>query len=175
MLVLGGALKRREKISARLGDVLSQLYLCSAILKRYEDEGRQAADLPLMHWAMQDGLYKIQTAFEGLCSNFPNRVVGILMRIFVLPLGGSFSPPNDYLGHQVARLLMEPGASRDRHIWREPPSPARISHCRARRSAARYWPACPPQTGGCWCRPAPFVRRSRVSPSRPPAADAVWV
>ena len=114
MLVLGGALKRREKISARLGDILSQLYLCSAILKRYEDEGRQAADLPLMHWAMQDGLYKIQTAFEGLCSNFPNRIVGILMRIFVLPLGGSFSPPSDHLGHQIARLLMEPSASRDR-------------------------------------------------------------
>lgn len=50
MAVLGGSLKRRERISARLGDVLSQLYLASAVLKRYDDEGRQEADLPLVHW-----------------------------------------------------------------------------------------------------------------------------
>ncbi|MFZ1547559.1 MAG: acyl-CoA dehydrogenase, partial [Candidatus Nitrotoga sp.] len=74
MLVLGGNLKRFEKISARLGDVLSQLYLCSATLKRFEDDGRPAEDLPLLHWAIQDALYRIQIAFDGVLQNFPSRV-----------------------------------------------------------------------------------------------------
>ena len=71
MGTLGGALKRKEKLSARLGDVLSMLYLCSATLKRFEDEGRQAADAPLMHWAIWDAMFKAQNAFEGVISNFP--------------------------------------------------------------------------------------------------------
>jgi acyl-CoA dehydrogenase len=71
---LGGALKRKEKLSARLGDILSLMYLCSATLKRYEAEGRQAADAPLMHWAIWDAMFKAQNAFEGVISNFPNRV-----------------------------------------------------------------------------------------------------
>ena len=72
---LGGALKRKEKLSARLGDILSLLYLCSATLKRYEIEGRQQADAPLMHWAIWDAMFKAQTAFEGVISNFPNRFI----------------------------------------------------------------------------------------------------
>ena len=75
MGTLGGALKRKEKLSARLGDILSMLYLCSATLKRFEDEGRQAADAPLMHWAIWDAMFKAQNAFEGVISNFPNRFV----------------------------------------------------------------------------------------------------
>uniref|UniRef100_UPI000AB3F648 acyl-CoA dehydrogenase domain-containing protein n=1 Tax=Vibrio cholerae TaxID=666 RepID=UPI000AB3F648 len=73
MLVLGGSLKRRERLSARLGDILSQMYLASAALKRYEDEGRQAADAPLAHWSVQDALYRLQQAFDGVLENFPNR------------------------------------------------------------------------------------------------------
>ena len=87
MGTLGGALKRKEKLSARLGDMLSLLYLCSATLKRYEDEGRQAADAPLMHWAIWDAMFKAQSAFEGVISNFPNRFVAAVMRRVVFPLG----------------------------------------------------------------------------------------
>jgi acyl-CoA dehydrogenase len=114
MAVLGGSLKRREKISARLGDVLSLLYLCSATLKRFEDDGRPADDLPLLHWAMQDALYQIQQAFDGVIRNFPNAPVSSLLRALVFPLGRSMSPPSDHLGHQIAALLMQPGATRDR-------------------------------------------------------------
>ena len=64
-------LKRRERISARLGDVLSQLYLASAVLKRYDDEGRNEADLPLVHWGVQDALYKAEQAMDDLLKNFP--------------------------------------------------------------------------------------------------------
>ncbi len=114
MLVLGGSLKRREKISARLGDVLSQLYLCSATLKRFEDDGRPAEDLPLLHWSMQDALVRIQVAFDGVLQNFPSRFAALLLRALIFPLGKCLVPPSDELGHQVSALLMQPGAARDR-------------------------------------------------------------
>src|SRR5450759_197978 len=114
MATLGGSLKRHEKISARMGDVLSQLYLCSAVLKRFEDDGRPVEDLPLLHWAMQDALYKIQQAFDGVIKNFPNVLVRLLLRVLVFPLGRCLSPPSDHIGHQIATLLMQPGAARDR-------------------------------------------------------------
>jgi acyl-CoA dehydrogenase len=114
MFVLGGSLKRQEKISARLGDVLSQLYLCSATLKRFEDEGRQVEDLPLLHWSMQDALHRIQVALDGVLQNFPNRMAALLLRGLIFPLGKRLAPPSDLLGHQVSSLLLQPGAVRDR-------------------------------------------------------------
>ncbi len=114
MLVLGGSLKRREKISARLGDVLSQMYLCSATLKRFEDDGRPEEDLPLLHWAMQDALHKIQMAFDGVLQNFPSRLAAAFLRLLIFPLGRCLAPPSDELGHQISKLLMQPGPARDR-------------------------------------------------------------
>ncbi len=114
MGTLGGALKRKEKLSARLGDILSLMYLCSATLKRYEAEGRQAADAPLMHWAIWDAMFRAQNAFEGVISNFPNRFIAAVMRRVVFPLGRPYVVPSDKLGHEVARLLIEPSAARDR-------------------------------------------------------------
>ena len=114
MAVLGGSLKRREKISARLGDILSMLYLCSATLKRFENDGRPAEDLPLLHWAIQDALYKIQQAFDGVIRNFPGRLARQVLSTLIFPTGMRLSPPSDHLGHQIATLLMQPGAARDR-------------------------------------------------------------
>lgn len=115
LLILGGALKRKERISARLGDILSILYLCSATLKRYKDDGRQAADSPLLHWSMQDALYRMQEAFDGLLDNFPgSSVAARVLRFMVFPLGKPFSPPSDKLGHEVAALMLSPGEARDR-------------------------------------------------------------
>ncbi len=114
MFVMGGALKRREKLSARLGDILSLMYLCSATLKRYEAEGRQAADAPLMHWAIWDAMFKAQNAFEGVISNYSNRLVAWFLRRLIFPLGRPYVVPSDQLGHEVAKLLIEPSATRDR-------------------------------------------------------------
>jgi acyl-CoA dehydrogenase len=114
MGTLGGALKRKEKLSARLGDVLSLLYLCSATLKRFEDEGRQQEDAPLMHWAMWDAMYKAQTALEGVISNFPNRFIASIVRLVVFPIGRPYVVPSDKLGHAAAQLVLEPSAARDR-------------------------------------------------------------
>ncbi|UYU32710.1 acyl-CoA dehydrogenase FadE [Siccibacter colletis] len=114
MAVLGGSLKRRERISARLGDVLSQLYLASAALKRYEDEGRHEADLPLVHWGVQDALHQAEQALDDLLRNFPNGGVAGLMRLVIFPLGRRFTAPSDKLDHQLAKIIQTPCATRSR-------------------------------------------------------------
>jgi acyl-CoA dehydrogenase len=114
MLVLGGSLKRKEKISARLGDVLSAMYLASATLKRYEDQGRKRDDLPLLEHAVQDALYQAQQALDSIIANFPSRLAALKLRAAVFPLGKRFAPPSDRLNHQCAQLLLAPGEARDR-------------------------------------------------------------
>jgi acyl-CoA dehydrogenase len=114
LLMLGGEMKRKEKLSARYGDILSHLYLASAVLKQYEDQGRPETDLPLVEWGCRDSLYAMQRALEGLLRNFPSRPMGWLMRFLVLPLGRPYAPPDDRLGHRVASLLLHPSDARDR-------------------------------------------------------------
>ncbi|MGB1262472.1 MAG: acyl-CoA dehydrogenase FadE [Cognaticolwellia sp.] len=125
MLTLGGDLKRRERISARLGDILSYLYLASATLKRYNDEGRQRADLPLVQWAVEDSLYNVQQAISELINNFPNRVVGVMLKALILPLGCWLKKPSDKTDHKVAALLQYHNETRSRlgegqYLTREP-------------------------------------------------------
>jgi acyl-CoA dehydrogenase len=114
MLAMGGALKRREKISARLGDVLSMMYLISATLKRYEDQGRPRDDLPLVHWSVRDALWQAQQAIDAVYTNFPVPALRALLRWVVFPLGTPFRPPKDRHNHRAAKLVLEPGAARDR-------------------------------------------------------------
>ncbi|SFN38237.1 acyl-CoA dehydrogenase FadE [Xenorhabdus japonica] len=114
MGVLGGSLKRRERISARLGDILSQIFLASATLKRYEDEGRQKEDLPLVQWAVEDSLHQAEQAMNDLLRNFPNRLVAGLIRVIVFPLGRVHTAPSDKLDHKLAQLLQTPSATRSR-------------------------------------------------------------
>ena len=114
LLVLGGALKRKESISGRFSDALAYLYICSAVLKRYEDDGRPAEDLPLVKWASEFSLYQVQEALDGIIRNFPVRPVAWLMQAWALPLGRRLQPPSDRLNHKVAGLLIEPSSSRDR-------------------------------------------------------------
>ncbi|HUK04231.1 MAG TPA: acyl-CoA dehydrogenase [Burkholderiales bacterium] len=114
MLAMGGALKRKEKISGRLGDVLSMLYLLSATLKRYEDQGRPKEDLPLIRWVVRDLVYRAQEAIDGILSNFPVKSLATLLRFVIFPLGMSFRPPLDSRNRESAKILLEPGAARDR-------------------------------------------------------------
>ena len=114
MVVYGGRLKRLERLSARLGDVLSYLYLGSAALKRFEDQGRVPADRPLLHWAGRDALHRAQTALDELFGNLPHRPLGRLLRFVVFPLGLPYAPPNDANDRRVARVLLRPGPTRDR-------------------------------------------------------------
>jgi acyl-CoA dehydrogenase len=114
MIVLGGALKRRERLSARLGDVLSQLVLISATFKRFEDEGRRPEDLPLVRWGVEEALYAAQQALEGLFANYPNRLAARLMRVIAFPLGMRRRPPGDYIASEIANLLQGSGPTRER-------------------------------------------------------------
>lgn len=114
MLLLGGKLKFKESLSGRLGDVLSHLYIASAMLKRYQDEGNPAGDQPLLAWAFHDSINKIETALSGALRNFPIRPVGWLLWLLIFPWGRRAQAPSDRLGHRVAALLMTPCDARDR-------------------------------------------------------------
>ena len=114
MGVLGGKLKFKEKLSARLGDVLSYLYIASAMLKRYEDTGRPEADRPLLAWAFHHCVWNMQMALDGAIRNFPVRSVSVLLRVLVFPLGRREVPPSDRLGRRVAALITAPSEARDR-------------------------------------------------------------
>ena len=114
LLSLGGGLKRQEMISARFGDILSELYLLSAVLKRWEDEGRQEADLPLVEWCMQSGFATIETRLDEIFANFPNRPAAWLLRFLLLPFGARRRGPSDRLTQACAEILLEPSATRDR-------------------------------------------------------------
>jgi len=114
LMLLGGNLKRKEKLSGRLADILSNLYLLSAVLKQYEDRHRPQDEWPLVKWACEESLFSIQESFAGLLRNFPNRPAAWLLRLFVFPLGRPLAGPSDRLGHQVAGILLEPSSVRDR-------------------------------------------------------------
>jgi acyl-CoA dehydrogenase len=114
LLILGGGLKRQEMISARFGDVLSELYLLSAVLKRWQDEGRQQADLPLLAWCMESGFATIEARLDEIFANFPNRPVAWMLRFLLLPLGPRRRGPSDRLTDACAELLLAPSATRDR-------------------------------------------------------------
>ncbi|RTE87418.1 MULTISPECIES: acyl-CoA dehydrogenase [Gammaproteobacteria] len=117
MLTLGGDLKRREMLSARLGDVLSHLYMGSAVLKRFEDEGRLAADLPFVRYALDHHLFEIGKAFSAAFDNFPARYVGSILRRLTFPFGVHFKAPSDKDARDISEQMMIPGGTRDRHTF----------------------------------------------------------
>lgn len=114
LLTMGGALKRKEMLSARFGDILSELYLLSAVLKRWEDEGRQSADWPALQWCMGSGFRTIENRFAEILANFPNRVVARILKFIVQPFGARVVGPSDAVVHRCAQLVLEPSAARDR-------------------------------------------------------------
>ena len=114
MFVIGGSLKRREKISARLGDILSLLYITSATVKRFHDEGCQKEDMAFLTWAMHDSIFKLQVAMDGVLANFPNRFVAAWLRMLAFPKGLTLDAAPDRVGSRVAEILLTPGAARDR-------------------------------------------------------------
>ncbi|MFG0865881.1 acyl-CoA dehydrogenase [Pseudomonas sp. FYR_7] len=105
MMLLGGTLKRRERLSARLGDVLSYLYLSSAALKRYHDLGSPEQMQPLLRWAMEESMGQAEKALDRLLDNFPNRFVGCALRVLVFPFGRRHTGPSDELDAEVAALI----------------------------------------------------------------------
>ena len=114
MLTLGGDLKKRELLSARLGDVLSSMYLASTVLKHFENQGRRATDLPLVEWSIRTLMYQAQESLHAFLRNFPNRWVAGLLRMFIFPRGRTYSSPADEIGARIVDLVTTPGEARDR-------------------------------------------------------------
>ena len=114
MLTLGGYLKKKENLSARLGDVLSCMYLASMVLKHHENQGRPAEDVPIVEWACRNLLYHAQEQLYGFVRNFPNRFLGGVLRAFTLPRGRAYSAPDDRLGRKLASLVTAPTEARER-------------------------------------------------------------
>ena len=120
LMTLGGTLKRKERLSARLGDLLSELYIASATLKLFISNGKREQDLPLMQWAMEDSLYRMQEALRGLFQNLPVRPLAWILRFLVFPTGLRFHHPTDRMDKAAAKLLLQPSEARDRltdHIY----------------------------------------------------------
>ncbi len=116
MLIMQSGLKRREMISARLGDLLSSLYLASMVLKQYEDQGNPEEDRALVEWCCQYLFHEFQTAMEEIIQNFPNRAAAMLMQVVVFPLGKHFAAPADSLERKIARLMLSDSACRRRLV-----------------------------------------------------------
>jgi acyl-CoA dehydrogenase len=114
LMTLGGNIKRKERLSGRFADVLSNLYLCSCVLKHYQDQGSPKQDLPLLHWACQQTLYRSQQSLLAIYWKLPFKPLAWLLRGIVFPFGKPYAPPSDKLIHQVASVLLSENASRDR-------------------------------------------------------------
>ncbi len=133
MLSLGGYLKKKESLSARLGDVLSCMYLASMVLKHYHNQGENEEDLPLVEWACRNLLYRAQEQLHSFLRNFPNRFLAAFMRFFIFPRGQTYHAPSDPLAQRIVDAILHPTSSRDRTthgIYRtvEPGNPLGLLH-----------------------------------------------
>ena len=114
MLTLGGKLKVKELLSARLGDVLSCMYLASTVLKHFENQGRRATDIPLVEWSVRTLMYHAQEQLHSFLQNFPNRPVAFILRCIIFPRGRTYSSPADDLGQKIVSLITQTGEARQR-------------------------------------------------------------
>ena len=114
LMLLGDSVKRKERISALLGDTLSYLFLAGCVLRHYNAQGQQAEDLPLMHWSCQHMLYLAEESMDKLLQNFPNALMGALLRPVIFPVGRRCRMPSHRLDRKVAKVALNPGAARDR-------------------------------------------------------------
>ena len=112
--LLGGGLKVRQKTTGRMADALSELYLLSCMLKRFEDDGKPSSDRQIMNYCAQNALYRFQQSLKGTIDNFPVKMARPLMRILVLPLGARFKPAEDMAGKKLVKMVLQPGDVRDR-------------------------------------------------------------
>jgi acyl-CoA dehydrogenase len=129
--MLGGGLKTRQKLTGRLADALSELYLLACTLKRYEDDGHRPEEYPVVELAMRNGLYRFQQALKGTLDNFPNWLIRTKLRWIIYPFGDHYKPALDDLGHRVVRAAIEPGRLRDSltreiYVSRDPKDPTGI-------------------------------------------------
>ncbi len=106
MVVIGGDLKRRERLSARLGDVLSHLYMATSVLKYYEDGGRESSDLPYVHWNCKNSLASIEQALNEFFINFSSPLLDKTIKHLVFPWGRTYAKASDKLDHEIVKPML---------------------------------------------------------------------
>jgi len=116
LLILGGKFKFAESLSGRFADALGHLYIASCTLKRFEDDGRPEADLPLVHWAAADSLHRVEEALHGVLANFPSAPAAVLLKRICFPFGRAHEPADDRTARRLAKILMSVNESRQRLI-----------------------------------------------------------
>lgn len=114
MLLLQKGLKSKQRLSGRLADTLSNMYMAAQVLRRWDLEGRKEADRPLMEWCCKTALYNAEKAMIDVLDNFPSKLIGKFLKATVFPLGPRQQEPSDRLNNQVARIITTPGEARDR-------------------------------------------------------------
>lgn len=114
LMLLGDSVKRKERISALLGDTLSYLFLASCVLRHFNAQGQLPEDLPMMHWACQHMLHLAEDSMDKLLLNFPNKIMGALLRPVIFPKGRRYAMPSHRLDRKVAKAALNPGECRDR-------------------------------------------------------------
>lgn len=113
LIYLGGDLKRKERLSARLADGLSYLYMGMAALRHAQKNEKQSEHVPHATWAVSYCFYQAQKAMIDFCKNFPMRWLGLVIRFLVFPWGQSMQYPSDKLDHQLSQLMTRNNHYRD--------------------------------------------------------------
>lgn len=114
MLALQKAVKGKQRISGRLADTLSNMYMASQVLRRWENDGRPEEDRALMEWSCQHLLHEAEQSLIGVLDNFPSKLTGAFVKALVFPRGPRLKPPSDALSNKVAQIITTPGPARDR-------------------------------------------------------------
>ncbi len=134
LFAIGSNLKKRGKITGRFADILSWMYMGFSTLRRYEAEGRKAADLPIVHWCLEFCFEQMQKSFTGIFRNFNVPVLGFVVKV-VCGLWNNINPfsngPSDKLGEKLAKIITTPGMQRDRltegaYLGRDLKDPGRL-------------------------------------------------
>jgi acyl-CoA dehydrogenase len=138
---LGGSLKMKQKLSGRLADALSELYILACVLKRYEDDGRLLSDRTFVDLAAMNGLYRFQEALRGVVDNFPVAPARWAMRVVAFPLGNPYRPAPDYLGHRAVKLVLDAPEVRDRltryiYVSKDPDDPTGLLEVTLKKAVA---------------------------------------
>ena len=116
LMLLGGSVKKKQKLSGRFADILSELYLMSSALKKFETDHHIECDRDMVTWCMKNGLYRIQTAFDEILQNYPNKFLGAMFRRMIFPYGFRYKAVSFKLQNRIVVGAIIPGFIRNRLI-----------------------------------------------------------
>lgn len=114
LITLGGDLKRKERMSARLADGMSYLYMAMGALRQVQANADHKDEQVHAEWAVTYCFYHAQKSLIALCQNFPSRPLGFIARLIAFPFGQTMRYPSDKLDMKLAALMTTNNNYRDR-------------------------------------------------------------